>query len=268
MRPENMKLHRVWTLAVGTMAACVAAHGYPKAHAPFQRGEAPPSVPLTECTLVKSQYLAGDMADYPSVLYFVAPHDSKRTTLKLERLIATNSCSWRISVLDASGRPISAPATNDMPSYVYSVRSADLNEDGHTDFLVNIWTGGCGLAAEGSTTTFLLSSGTRYVATDFYSFDFGLEDIISFKKGGPCYFIHNDLIESGGEKTKDGRDHNFWVYQLYRFSGSKMVEANKDDPRFPKWVWYTIRENHRETDQLTVTQKNRLLNPRSAQPEH
>ena len=120
------------------MALCITAHGYPRDHGPFQKGEAPPSVPLTECILVKTQYLAGDMADYPSVLYFVAPNDPKRTTLKLERLIGTNSCEWRITVLDGKGRPISAPATNDMPSYIASVKSADLNQDGRTDFLVNI----------------------------------------------------------------------------------------------------------------------------------
>jgi hypothetical protein len=262
-----MKIHRKWTVFLGSMALCGAAHGYPKDHAPFQKGEAPPSVRSTACSIVKRQYLGDDEADCQSILYFAAPHDPKGTMLKMERLTDTNSCCWRITVLDGKGRPISTPATNDMPSYVYSVRSADLNQDGQTDFLVNIWSGGCGLAFEGSTTTFLLSSGVRYVTTDFYSFDFGPEDVVSFKKGGPCYFIHNDLIGNGEEKTKDGRDHNFWVYQLYRFSGSEMVEANGDDPRFPKWVWYTSKENHRETDQLTAAQKKRLLNPHSAQPD-
>src|SRR5947209_1391919 len=121
-----MKTCREWIVLLGVMALCGIAHGYPKAHAPFQKGKAPPSVLLTECTVVKSQYLPGDTADYPSILYFVAPNAPKRTTLKLERLIDTNSCWWRITVLDGKGTPISTPATNDMPSYVYSVRSADL----------------------------------------------------------------------------------------------------------------------------------------------
>jgi len=183
--------------------------------------------------------------------------------VKLERLIEDVSPGWRISVLDRNGKTISRPSTNDMVSSGYQVKCADLNQDGELDFLVNIWTGGCGLAGEGSTTTFLLSSGKKYVATDFYSYDFGPEDIVSFKKGGPCYFIENGVFGSGSEKTRDGRDHNFWVYQLYRFSGSKMIRANGDDPRFPKWIWFTLRENHSETDQLTSRQKKRLLKMQS-----
>jgi len=261
---EHMKLHRKWVVLLGSMALCVSAHGYPKEHSPFQKGEAPSSVRLPACILVKSQSLAGDLADYPSVLFFAAPNDPQKTTLKLERLSGTNAYGWRVTVLDGNGRPISAPATNDMSGDVYSVECADLNQDGQTDFLVNIWTGGCGLAAEGSKTTFMLSSGARYVASAFESFDFGPEDIVRFKEGGPCYFIHNDLVGNDDEKTKDGRDHNFWVYQLYRFSGDAMVKANEDDPRFPKWIWFTFKENHNETDQLTAKQKRRLLNPQNA----
>jgi hypothetical protein len=86
-----------------------------------------------------------------------------------------------------------------------------------------------------------------------------MKDIVRFKKGGPSYFIYNDLIGSGDEKTRDGRYHNFWVYQLYRFEGNKMVLANADDSRFPKWVWYTNRDNHKATDQLTKEQQQKLL---------
>ncbi len=261
-----MTFRKEWTAILGLMALCGVAHGYPKHYAPFQKGEAPQPVPLLDCSIVKEQYVADDFPDYPSILYFTAPRDSTRTVLKMERLVEANSPCWRITALDRKRRPISTPATNYMTSYSYSVKSADLNQDGQTDFLVNIWTGGCGLAAVGSTTTFLLSSGAGYVATDYYSFDFGPEDIVRFKKGGPCYFIHNDLIGNGDEKTKDGRDHNFWVYQLYRFSRGKMDEANRDHARFPKWVWYTFKENHNETDQLTQEQKMRLLNPASVQP--
>lgn len=254
-----------FALLLVIMSSCVNAQSFLKDYGPFQKGESPPSVPLTECILLKSQYKAGDTVDDPSVLYFVVPHDSKKRTLKLEQPNGTNSYESRITVLDSKGRPLSPPATNEMLRYVNSVKCADLNQDGQTDFIVNLWSGGCGLGAEGSTTTFLMSSGTRYVATNFYSFGFGPEDILQLKKGGSCYFIHNAFIQNWDEKTKDGRDHSFWVYQLYRFKGSEMVKANGDDPRFPKWVWYTIKENHRETDQLTTKQKKRLLKAHYAQ---
>jgi hypothetical protein len=246
-------------LCLWIIVSSVISYGSPGGHGPFQKGEEPLPVSLADCKPFRSEYKMEDETNYPGILYFRAPGDTRGAILKMERMIKTNDCYWCILVLDRKGRPISTLATNDMASYVYSVYSADLNQDGQADFLVNIWTGASGLAGEGSTTTFLLSSGTRYVALDWYNHDFEPEDIVRFKKGGPSYFINNELISNGDEKTKDGRDHNFWVYQLYRFSGSKMVEANRDDPRFPKWVWYTIKENHRETDQLTAEQKKRIL---------
>jgi hypothetical protein len=166
---------------------------------------------------------------------------------------------WQVTVRDKKGISLSKPVTNDMPTHCIRVSTADLNQDGETDFIVNIWSGGCGLAGEGSTTTFLLSDKGKYKATNFYSYGFGSEDIVRLKPDGPLYFIHNDLIANGNEKTRDGRDHNFWVYTLYKFSGNQMVEANKDDPRFPKWVWYSFKDNHQETDLLNADQKKSIM---------
>ncbi len=115
------------------------------------------------------------------------------------------------------------------------------------------------MAFTGSTKTFLLSDKGKYKETNFYSYSFGPEDIVRLKPDGPFYFIHNDLIGNGDEKTRDGRDHNFWVYQLYKFSGSQMITANEDDTRFPKWVWYSFKDNHKETDLLNADQKKRIL---------
>ena len=218
-------------------------------------------VTLTDCSY-GTQHLPGDETDYPSIYLFRAAQDNSGVVVKIERVTETNAYGWCIAVLGRRGSPLSALVTNDIPSYGINVRSANLNQDNKPDFLVNIWTGGCGLAGQGSMTTFLLSDGERYVATSFYSYDFGPEDIVRFATNGPCYFISNDLIGNGEEKTKDGRDHNFWVYQLYRFDGSQMILANVDDPRFPKWVWYTFKENHKETDQLTKDQKQRILGER------
>jgi len=81
-----------------------------------------------------------------------------------------------------------------MPTHSIRVFTADLNQDGEPDFIIDIWSGGCGLAAEGSTKTFFLSDKGKYNATNFYSFDFGPEDIVRLKPGGPFYFVHNDVM--------------------------------------------------------------------------
>lgn len=84
---------------------------------------------------------------------------------------------------------------------------------------------------------------------------FGNHDLVRFKSRGPVYFISNDLIGSDGERTRDGREHNFWVYDLHRIDGNRFVLANTDQPGFPKWVWFTNKANHAETTQLSHEQK-------------
>jgi len=253
-----MSMHRL-LLAFFAAAVCAEANGYPKDHGPFPLGQSPSKVRLHACRLVKVEHLPDDGPEYPSILYYAEKADAKKLVVRMEALSGTNAYGWVIIVLDGKGVPLSKPATNNMPGFVSSVFCADLNQDGQPDFLVNIWSEGCGLGGSLSETTFLMSSGTRYAATEFTTFDFGPEDLVRFKPGGPCYFIDNGLFDNGQEHTRDGRNHNFWVYQLYRFDKDGMVAANGDDARFPKWVWYTFRENHDETTQLTPAQKKRLL---------
>jgi hypothetical protein len=103
------------------------------------------------------------------------------------------------------------PATNTMTSSQMEVFSCELNRDGLPDFIINIWSGGAGLAAEGSEVTLLLSSRQGYRADSFYMYHFGKDDLVQFKAGGPVYLILNDLVSSDGEITRDGRSHNFCV---------------------------------------------------------
>ena len=156
------------------------------------------------------------------------------------------------------------PGTNSMTDSQMEVFDCDLNGDNQPDFIVNVWSGGCGLAADGSEATILLSGKDGYRATSFYLFDFGKQDLVRFKPQGSVYFIFNDLIGSDGEKTRDGREHNFWVYNLKRIDGNRLVPADADQPGFPKWVWFTNKNNHEETTQLTQEQKNRLLVKRNS----
>jgi hypothetical protein len=38
-----------------------------------------------------------------------------------------------------------------------------------------------------------------------------------------------------------------------------LADAIADDRQFPKWVWYTHRENHEETKLLSAKQKEKLI---------
>jgi len=179
-----------------------------------------------------------------------------QTTLTLHG--TTNG--WIVAISDTHGKSLmSAPFTNSMTSSLMEVFSGDLNQDGIPDFIVNVWSGGTGLAMDGSEVTFLLSSKDGYRASSFCHYAFGKEDVVRFSAHGPVYFIRNQLIGNDGEKTRDGRDHNFWVYNLNRIEGSRFLPADADQPGFPKWVWFTDQANHDETTQLSQEQKNRLL---------
>ena len=107
--------------------------------------------------------------------------------------------------------------------------------------------------------TFLLSLKDGYRATSFYLYDSGAEDLVQFETGDPVYLIVNDLVSNDGQKTSDGRDHNFWVYSLRRIDGTEFIQADADQSGFPKWVWYSYVENHSETALLTPEQKTILL---------
>jgi len=54
--------------------------------------------------------------------------------------------------------------------------------------------------------------------------------------------------------------HSYWVYNLLRVSGDRLVLANDRDPQFPKWIWYTWGPNHKPVASLSNSEKHRLWN--------
>jgi hypothetical protein len=241
--------------------------GYPVNYGPFPPGHEPTAISLTQCKLEREVKSAGDEIDGAVRLYRlpVAGTAQKQTTLALRG--TTNG--WEINIRDALNKSLMrVPFTNSMTSSLVEVYSSDLNGDSQPDFIVNIWSGGCGLAAEGSEVTFLLSGKDGYRAISFYLYDFGKPDLIRFQPQGPVYFIFNDLISSGGEKTRDGREHNFWVFNLHRIDGGQFIAADADQPGFPRWIWFKNQATHEETTQLSQDQKNRLLMKRKNNNAH
>jgi hypothetical protein len=260
MKIRPIRLTTAATVALLLSGFAVRVLAYPTNYGPFPPGHEPAAITLTPCNLeheVKPSAAdtddnAGAVREYrlPAV-----GQGQKQITLALRG--TTNG--WAINLRDAQGRPLlSVPGTNSMTTAQMEVFSCDLNGDSQPDFIVNVWSGGCGLAAEGSEVTFLLSAKDGYRATSFYLYDFGKPDLVRFQPQGPVYFIFNDLIGNDGEKTRDGRDHNFWVYNLHRIDGSRFIPADADQPGFPKWIWFRNQATHEETSQLTQEQKIKL----------
>mgnify|MGYP001578304623 FL=1 len=139
---------------------------------------------------------------------------------------------------------------------VVGAYTADLNKDTVTDYMTLTASGGCGLAAEISFMTFVLSCPTGYVAHCVYSFAAEPSDLVDINHDGKPEYLHTMFVY--GENGRDGKAHNYWVYNLLGFSGTDIISANAADSRFPKWIWYTFKPNHADTDQLIGEQRTRL----------
>lgn len=151
---------------------------------------------------------------------------------------------------------VSQPMVGDDITFAHAY-AADFNRDGRWDYLVVVENSdACGLAAEIWYLTFLLSCPEGYAVQTLLSYDFEPRDFVDLNRDGQPELLHTMFIF--GEAGKDGRSHNYWVYNLLTFSGTNIVTSNKLDPRFPRWVWYSFKPNHRDTDQLTAAQRRRL----------
>lgn len=225
---------------------------YPPRYGPFETKQAPSSIPLSKCDLIRQSGKSEDGVAGVTCLY----RDKHHPQWSVQLTGTTNS--WIIELLDAQGKDrLCGVVTNRLDSSFVDVYSADLNQDRPPDFIVNVNSGGCGLAGEISEANFLVSSKNGYHATAFEMWDFGQQDLVVANQHH--YLVLTRFIGGEEEKTRDHRDHNFWVYQLLRIDGDHFIPADAELPGFPKWVWYSYQDNHRETTLLTPAQKKRLL---------
>jgi hypothetical protein len=162
-----------------------------------------------------------------------------------------------VGVRDAAGTVI-LPEAKIKGGYVAGARFAWglLNEDKKPDFVIETWSGGCGLAATNYFPNFLLSTGDSFTLVPVANRTSSRNSFVDLNKDGRCEFIHTAFVF--GEEGRDGRVHNYWVHNLLAFKKNRLVSSNRTDRRFPSWIWYTFKENHQNTTQLTGRQKKRL----------
>jgi hypothetical protein len=129
--------------------------------------------------------------------------------------------------------------------------SADLNQDGADDFVIYSYSGGCGLACGHCNVAFILSSGKDYTLTTVTTLFPDKSDFILLN--GKPYFIHTSFL--GVAECKDGKGHNFWIYNLLAFGKNGVQVDNGVRADFPKPIWYTFKPNHTETTIITNEQK-------------
>lgn len=70
------------------------------------------------------------------------------------------------------------------------------------------------------------------------------------------YFIHTSFL--GVDECEDGKNHNFWIYNLLGFGKDEVNVNNGAHSAFPKTIWYTFKPNHTETTIIKDEQKAQL----------
>jgi hypothetical protein len=211
---------------------------------PFISGEEPPSCGLHVIALT-SQAIADDPF-------------SPRTYETLDNgeiiTIGVSSQSGQAYVADltVAGNRVVSPFETSGNSFTFGgVYWADFNNDDRKDFIIMTGFDGVGLAASSGMMSFILSTPSGYTVIQAETWEPALSDLVMLD--GDCRYVHTSFVES--VVSKDGREHNYWLYTLFSFTPDGLVQDNQRDGRFPKWVMYTWDANHVETSYLTKNQK-------------
>ncbi|MCU0857879.1 MAG: hypothetical protein MUC65_05680 [Pontiellaceae bacterium] len=217
-----------------------ASPGY---HAPFTEADWPKTFPLhkLEVNVISDEAVRIQVAD------------SAKTEIRLSGVPGEAVFAELVS-----GGRVQFPKREISPLGMFWLAEAytsDLNQDGQPDYVIAYSCGGNGGNAALSLVTFLLSTGQGYALFCTESYEFGPLDFISVE--GKPRFINVCLRPV--EECRDGKQHNFWVYNLYAFDQGTLKVDNKKMPGFPKVVWFTYAPNHQETTLLTSKRKAALI---------
>jgi hypothetical protein len=228
------------------LVAASACWGWPTDYAPFTDGARPPKCPLNPCVAIAPE---GAEPSFALTGEFAATSNGyPRIRLDWESGVTVSSVNGKTLLPPTS---LSGVVMTEVPVFW-----ALLNEDDFFDYIVVTHNSGCGLAFGIFFLTFILSSPGGYSAQTVLCYWPGPEDFLDIQKNGRPVFTHTVFVF--GEEGRDGRAHNYWVYNLLRFEGTNIVSANACIPGFPKWIWYTHKPNHKDTLQLTAEQRRRL----------
>ncbi|HOW71720.1 MAG TPA: hypothetical protein PKY77_14055 [Phycisphaerae bacterium] len=238
------------TSAALILTAPAPLWAYPRDYGPFEPGKQPPQVRLTELPVMDRVI---PPANQPGLQYTFGEARSQGPRIHVRQ--QDDGC-W-LALIGANGDTILPPRR--VSAYKWCASAAyrgDLNQDGKPDYVLHFPSGGCGLGAEYYDRVLLLSTATHYAVLTEPTVAPGPEDFVRMPPGKGCQIVHTTFMY--GEAGQDEKSHNYWVYHLLQIDGDKITLATLDR-RFPKWVLYTSKPNHKDTQQLTEEQKKRLL---------
>ena len=189
--------------------------------------------------------------------YMLTRAKALATDQKTELILTRNEEGFIAQVL-TEGKTLMEPrlCTSFAPFFENMYHCGFINDDDQIDFLLHFYCGGNGLNADFNEVTLLLSNDKGYEATSIQTFGGGPENHYVKIEGKPHF-----IMKSFGGVTEclDGKNHNFWIYNLLEISGDRLYLANQNHKNFPRTIWYTFKPNSKETDILSKKDKRDLL---------
>lgn len=250
----NLKVQLIGIAFIAFSSAALC-QGYWKDYSPFEPGKEPAAFPL------KKLSIATINEDRDNLVGEYKIKGSAEASPKIHLLVNNKGCSIQVLF---NGKQETLAGTEDCGLPWHSKAwSADLNGDHLEDIIIVNESGACGMGEARRYISISLSSPKGYKAIFYESYDSSEQSFVDLNQDGRPEFILSSFIFS--EKGKDGKKHNYFIYNLLTFEGDEIVSANAIDKRFPSWIWYSFKPNHRNTGQLTSEQRLRLWRERHQQ---
>ncbi len=231
-------------LVLGFAGAAMAEDPY----YPFARGVRPKLFPVVPLQVLDNSY--------PEITLGVKGKPGKADQALIS--VSIQETGTIAEIFDRSGRSLKGPLLVSSLHSPGNGYTADLNADQELDYVLDVWSGGNGIASAICETAFFLSGPAGYSITIVNSWAPERDDFLNVVANGRCQLLHRSFIRGHPLRGKDGRTHNYWVYNLLEVVGDRLELRNSAVPGFPKWILYTFRNNHEATDQLTADQKAQL----------
>jgi len=259
----NLKLESI-VIAASLFSCVLCAYAMPEGFEPFEDGQYP------QPASVEVKDLGYDMRfrseKYPSRVEIEFKSSPNRKLILDFKDDPECFYLTMASIDDGTGKAIMPPIRIERcsPSVIYSV---DINGDGVPDYGIYTFSTACGYGVTDSL-AFIVSSGKTYeYAGTINTMCPEKRDFVALRDGKAAMVFTSlvDDVEDSDHQYNaliNGRELNFFVYNLIRFEGSKLVSANSLDSRFPRWVqdspkWNRdlIKSNHEDTELLTGAQR-------------
>ena len=245
-------------LGVLVVQSTALARGNPfnQDHGPFEDADWPQVMALDQCDGGRCQ--SGVIAGFN-----IRGHYYLKDRPEAPRLLTARHDDWRgwwLFVLSAEHEVLAEPAC--IAKWGPAGSTAwwgHLNADGKEDFVVNTYLGGCGsIYTTSSYVTFVLSNPKGYTISSTIGQWSGPDYFVDIDHDGQCEFIHTRFTDGHCAIARDGKRHNYWVYNILKVQGDRLILRNDLAPQFPKWIWYTYGPNHQATTMITEEQKRAL----------